>query len=191
MRRRLWVTLLLAMSSIYSTHSFVSYRYATLKLPASLPSSTIQFKFGSQFSSKNPPPLLLFAKTPPYSYNDDAFGLVFLCGATVAKDVVFATVFLVLSALAAAATQQRKLPPTKQVPAAVAALTLIVAPIITTTLVGVGSPYTSSLEHYFGSLEISPNANAWSIEEALCCISMFYGFVLSSFTSADDGDPYE
>jgi hypothetical protein len=44
---------------------------------------------------------------PPAQYNDDAFGLVFLTGLLVAKDVVFCGVFASLSFIAAAVKSSR------------------------------------------------------------------------------------
>jgi len=98
------------------------------------------------------------------TYNDDCFGLVFLCSFAIAKNVAFSGTFLVLSASAALATVQGRLPSSNEVPAAVAGLTLLVAPAVLaafSSLVGTDHPSWS----------------AWS-NVALCIFSMLYGFVL-------------
>jgi len=124
--------------------------------------------------SSTPFPICLFSSnqepTPSRNdnYNDDAFGLVFLGGVTFANDVIFAGIFLVLSAVAATATKQGKLPASNQVPAAVAGLTILLLPVLTTALVDV---LPSSIP--------SPDASSPSIELALCSISMLYGFFLA------------
>jgi hypothetical protein len=114
---------------------------------------------------------LFLARDTKEGYNDDAFGLVFLCGAFAAQDVVFSTVYLTLSALAALATQQDKLPANTQVPAAVAGVTLLLTPTLTTLLVVLG-----------GGLHLpeAGNPSASALEVGLCVASMAYGFVLSS-----------
>jgi hypothetical protein len=128
--------------------------------------STLPATTTAVFLSNQPPP-------PPEQndYNDDAFGLVFLCGATVAEDAVFSGLFLVLSAVAAIATKQGRLPASNQVPAAVAGLTLLVLPLLSAALTGL--PYSSTM---IGS----SNPSARWIELALCSASMLYGFVLAS-----------
>jgi hypothetical protein len=116
---------------------------------------------------------LFFSKEPSKTtdYNDDAFGLVFLCGATVAEDAVFSSLFLVLSAVAAIATKQGKLPSNNQVPAAVAGVTLLLT-------VGILlNPLDVVLGDWSNTSSKSPSAT-W-IEVALCMASMVYGFVLA------------
>jgi hypothetical protein len=110
---------------------------------------------------------LFLARDTKEGYNDDAFGGVFLCGALAAQDAVFSAVFLTLSAIAALATQQEKLPANNQVPAAVAGVTLLLTPILTTVLGGLNLPEAG-------------NPSASTLEVGLCVASMAYGFVLSS-----------
>lgn len=62
-------------------------------------------------------------------YNDDAFGLIFLSGGILAKDVDFSGTFLVLSALAATCTTVGTIKVDERIPAAVAFMTLLIAPI--------------------------------------------------------------
>ena len=111
------------------------------------------------------------ARDTKEGYNDDAFGGVFLCGAFAAQDAVFSAVFLTLSAIAALATQQEKLPANNQVPAAVAGVTLLLTPTLTTLLGGMNSNL---------NLPEAGNPSASTLEVGLCVASMAYGFVLSS-----------
>ncbi len=62
-------------------------------------------------------------------YNDDAFGLIFLSGGILAKDVDFSGTFLVLSAIAATCTTIGKIKFDERIPAAVAFMTLLISPI--------------------------------------------------------------
>ena len=110
------------------------------------------------------------ARDTKEGYNDDAFGGIFLGGAVAAQDAVFSAVFLTLSAIAALATQQGKLPANNQVPAAVAGVTLLLTPIVTTVLGGMNNI----------NLPEAGNPSASTFEVALCVASMIYGFVLSS-----------
>jgi hypothetical protein len=114
------------------------------------------------------------------NYNDDAFGLVFLCGVTAAQDYVFSGLFMILSAVAAVATRQGKLPASNQVPAAVAGFTLLLLPVLTTILDRL------SLGEEIAMLQ-STNPSAPLIELALCSASMAYGFVFAASTSEDAG----
>ena len=89
------------------------------------------------------------------SYNDDAFGLLFLAGGS--QDVDFGGTFLVLSAIAAITKQNDD-----RAPAAVASMSLLISPVV------------SSLRQT-GSLEnISPPI---PIEIGLCAISAIWAFV--------------
>ena len=63
-------------------------------------------------------------------YNDDAFGLVFLAGGLISKDVYFAATFLALSAVASSATYVGIIKADARVAGAVALLTLIISPIV-------------------------------------------------------------
>ena len=89
------------------------------------------------------------------SYNDDAFGLLFLAGGS--QDVDFGGTFLVLSAIFAITKQNDD-----RAPAAVAFMSLLISPVV------------SSLRQT-GSLEnISPPI---PIEVGLCTISAIWAFV--------------
>lgn len=96
------------------------------------------------------------------SYNDDAFGLVFLTGGVISQDVEFVATFASLSAIAAISTSAGLLKKDERVPAAVALLTLLV------------SPFVSSLVQS-GSLENI--AAPMPVEIGLCTISAIWAFV--------------
>jgi hypothetical protein len=63
-------------------------------------------------------------------YNDDAFGLVFLAGGFISKDVDFAGTFLSVSAIAATSTYGGILSADARMPGIVALSTLLISPII-------------------------------------------------------------
>ncbi len=107
------------------------------------------------------------------NYNDDAFGFVLLIGYVVTHDVIFAGTFVLLSALAAIATQNGKLPATKSVPAAVAGLTYIVNLLIPNETLYELLPF---IERPETSLPVDLSL----IELGICSVSMLYGFLLSS-----------
>jgi len=96
------------------------------------------------------------------SYNDDAFGLVFLTGGVISQDVEFVATFASLSAIAAISTSAGLLKKDERVPAAVALLALLV------------SPFVSSLVQS-GSLENI--AAPMPVEIGLCTISAIWAFV--------------
>jgi hypothetical protein len=110
------------------------------------------------------------------SYNDDAFGLVFLGGGLVAQDVLFSGLFLVLSTMAAIATNLKSgfFPGNNpRLAGSVAGVTLVVRLILLvwhvtlpplSPVLGAGSDITAS--------------TIWS-EVALCSVSMLYGFVIA------------
>jgi hypothetical protein len=104
-------------------------------------------------------------------YNDDAFGFVFLGGFLITQDPIFAGIFLLLSAVAAIATRNGKLPATNSVPAGVAGCTLIVNLIIPKDklyellpIIEMGEP----------SLPL----DASLIEIGICTVSIIYGLIL-------------
>ena len=99
-------------------------------------------------------------------YNDDSFGLVFLAGGLISKDIVFATTFLTLSAIAAASTYFGILDADERNPGIVALATLLLSSIVTSFLVSSGS---------FENFSTPP-----PIETALCTIS----FLVSIFNWA-------
>jgi len=96
------------------------------------------------------------------SYNDDAFGLVFLTGGVLSQDLDFVGTFLTLSAVAAAGTSGGIFGKDDRAPAAVAALTLLLTPVVASVR------QTGSLEN------IAPPA---AIEIGLCTISAIWAFV--------------
>jgi hypothetical protein len=98
------------------------------------------------------------------SYNDDAFGFIFLGSSAISQDAVFAAVFLSLSAVAALLTNLHVLPSTKRVPAAVAGCTLLAAPIASAVV-----PPT-----LFGFSAV-PVENARIVQLVFCSVSIVYG----------------
>ena len=96
------------------------------------------------------------------SYNDDAFGLVFITGGIISKDVDFVGTFLALSAIAATSTNAGFIEKDDRAPAAVALLTLLITPVV------------SSLRQT-GSLEsMTP---PMTVEIGLCAASAIWAFV--------------
>lgn len=96
------------------------------------------------------------------SYNDDAFGLIFLSGGILAKNADFSGTFLALSAVAATCTTVGVIKAGERIPAAVAIMTLFISPI------------ESSLR-LTGSLEsMSPPS---LVEIGLCSVSAAWAFL--------------
>mmetsp|Transcript_6993 Transcript_6993/g.10200 ORF Transcript_6993/g.10200 Transcript_6993/m.10200 type:complete len:169 (-) Transcript_6993:75-581(-) len=116
-----------------------------------------QFKLiRSDFSLQNSP------SNGDQGYNDDAFGLIFLSGGILAKDVDFSGTFLVLSAIAATCTTIGTIKFDERIPAAVAFMTLLISPI------------ESSLR-LSGSLgSVAPPS---LVELGLCTVSAAWAFV--------------
>lgn len=96
------------------------------------------------------------------SYNDDAFGLVFLTGGVLSQDVDFVGTFLTLSAIAAIGTNAGFIEKDDRAPAAVALLTLLITPV-------------ASSVRQTGSLESMTPPMA--IEIGLCTASAIWAFV--------------
>ena len=96
------------------------------------------------------------------SYNDDAFGLVFLTGGVLSQDVDFVASFAALSAIAAIGTNVGLVAKDERAPAAVAMITILITPVI------------SSLRQS-GSLE--QLASPMPVEIGLCSISAIWAFV--------------
>ena len=96
------------------------------------------------------------------SYNDDAFGLVFLIGGLLSQDVDFVVTFASLSAIAAIGTNAKLVDKDERAPAVVAILTLLITPFI------------SSLRQY-GSVE--QITTPLPVEIGLCTISAIWAFV--------------
>ena len=122
--------------------------------------------------SQIPCKTILFT-TKENNYNDDAFGFIFLGGSAAAQDPVFGAIFLSLSVAAVIATKLEVLPVNKQVPAAVAGVTLLVTPLISLALP----------EEMLG-VDLIPSDNGRLIELIFCTVSMMYGFVFSSSEDA-------
>ncbi|KAL3799539.1 hypothetical protein HJC23_008666 [Cyclotella cryptica] len=138
---------------------------------SSIISSALAFAPPSTASVASPstriqPILALSSQRGNNYYNDDAFGFIFLGGSAISQDAVFATVFLILSAVAALLTNLQVLPSTKRVPAAVAGCTLLATPIAAavdpSTLFGVGAVPV-------------PVENARIIQFVFCSVSIAYG----------------
>jgi hypothetical protein len=108
-------------------------------------------------------------------YNDDAFGLVFLCGAFVAKDAIFATTFLLLSAAAATSLRNDLFAKTSSIdtkyllPSIVAGISLVTTLLLHDTLISI-LPISLPVE----------NPQATIIEVGVCTISLVYGIIRSS-----------
>ena len=99
------------------------------------------------------------------SYNDDAFGLLFVVGGY--NDVDFGATFLVASAIAAIGTSVGYLQKDERLPAGVAMLTLLASPIV------------SSLRET-GSLDsIVPPT---SLEIGLCVVSSLWALICWTLT---------
>jgi hypothetical protein len=106
------------------------------------------------------------AKVQVANYNDDAFGLVFLCGAFVAQDIVFSATFLLGSGVAALLTKQGQISFSNQIPPVVAVCSLVLASICSTFLQDISwIPLKSE--------------SALQVESIICFLSVLYGFVLS------------
>lgn len=108
------------------------------------------------------------------SYNDDFFGAIFLSGFAILNDFVFAGTFLALSAAAATATNVGKLPATKRVPAAVAALTIIIT-LVAESIV---------------PLDDSEQPSSWSttaFKIGVCTASMLYGYFAKEDEESSSG----
>jgi hypothetical protein len=111
-------------------------------------------------------------------YEDDCFGLIFLTAAPVVRDAVFAGTFLTLSLAAVVLCRQGIITQTgwlekngrRRLPATVAALTLVLTPVITAIL--------SATSLYYSS-EISDTGRTGEV--VVCAASVLYGL----FTSDD------
>ena len=93
------------------------------------------------------------------SYNDDAFGFIFITGGVLSKDLDFCGTFLVLSALAAIGTSVGVLKADERIPGIVAFATLLVSPFVISLRSGNG---------------ISPPI---PIEILLCLISFIWSLI--------------
>ncbi len=99
------------------------------------------------------------------SYNDDAFGLVFLTGGVLSRDADFVATFATLSAAAAVFAGMGLVAKDERAPAAVATATLLL------------SPFVASMRQH-GSLEyLSPPI---PVEIGVCLISVVWSFVNKS-----------
>lgn len=147
-------------------------------------------------------------------YNDDCFGLISLTGGVVLHDAVFTFTFITLSLFGLLTTrsgysfgskldevksdrkrniparndcetEDRALPDPKQIPAIVAALTLVLTPFVRG---GTAVLLTNSGENGFGSLNewvaMTPDQMTSMLEVAVCSVSILYG--LSRLLSLND-----
>jgi len=180
LRRIIWMGMAVGMSQWRTTFGFLlpptpstldgSYRphcrlQSCQKGPISVQTPSKQFSSKSHCLSKNSND---DSATRFVDYNDDAFGLVFLCGSFVAQDAIFATCFLLASAMAATATKQKRILFDNRVPAVVAGVSLVVSSLVSAAL------QSTSMSTWLSG----KNPSALLIELAVCSISILYGFVL-------------
>ena len=119
-------------------------------------------KFQKQYKrNKSVSPLQSFPSNGDQGYNDDAFGLIFLSGGILARDVDFSGTFLVLSAVAATCITIGTIKFDERIPAAVAFMTLLISPI------------ESSLRLSGSMGSISPPS---LVEIGLCTVSAIWAF---------------
>mmetsp|Transcript_11141 Transcript_11141/g.24530 ORF Transcript_11141/g.24530 Transcript_11141/m.24530 type:complete len:180 (+) Transcript_11141:92-631(+) len=104
------------------------------------------------------------------NYNDVAFGLVSVIGGFLSQDVDFVAAFVFLSAIAATGTSLRFIEKDERAPAAVAMITLLVSPVISSLR------QTGSLEHITPPLPV---------EIGLCTVSAILAFVNWSREKSD------
>ena len=97
----------------------------------SLRQPTPQHTHRQQFRTDNAVIMQMNYKSPDEgnSYNDDAFGFVFLTGGILTQDVDFVGTFAALSAIAAVGTGAGFVKKDERAPAVVATTTLLVAPV--------------------------------------------------------------
>jgi len=120
-------------------------------------------------------------------YNDDAFGLVFLSGCFVARDVIFAAIFLGCSAVTTIAVRQRVISFSNQVPAIVAGISLGLATSVSMILFGSSDPnLLVSNGGIVWEWVTAKSDHAIQVELAVCSISVVYGFVVSPWLTKED-----
>jgi hypothetical protein len=139
-------------------------------------------------------------------YNDDAFGFVFLGSLALTQDVVFATVFVLFSAIAAIVTRQQQRRPNDNcsdassstttkttvvlLPAIVAGSTLVLTVIlrqvvpdqydaILENILAASSRSTVSMEESSSAATGLWNDPTW-IQAGLCTVSIVYGILQAS-----------
>jgi hypothetical protein len=135
MKRRLFTSMLAINHATSIASAFISLRNlqhcnSEVGLPRDLlvPSTSP----GRRRCRSKKTPLQMNYKSPDEinSYNDDAFGLVFLTGGVLSQDVDFVASFAALSAIAAMGTNVGLIEKDERAPAAVAMLTLLITPAI-------------------------------------------------------------
>ena len=142
--------------------------------PSSNPSTTFPTSL-SRFAEKNQHQSTAESVTV-LEYNDDAFGLVFLSASFVARDVVFSTIFVLISAAAAIAVRQKTISFSNQLPAVVAGISLGLSMLLNVLL---SSPANlASTEGLLFDWLADKSASAMQVELVTCSISIVYGFVL-------------
>ena len=117
-------------------------------------------------------------------YNDDAFGLVFLSASFVARDVVFAAIFVLISTVSTIAVRQKMIPFSKKLPALVAGMSLGLSILLNELL---SSPESlASNEGILFDWLADKSATAIQVELASCSVSVIYAFVVSPLLQKDD-----
>jgi hypothetical protein len=131
------------------------------------------------------------------SYNDDAFGLVFLGGGLVAQDALFAGLFLMFSTMAAIATNSKSgysVPGNNpRLAGSVAGVTIVVRLVLLVLhvtlpplpLLDLGASGGGGGDGGDGGDGVLTASTIWS-EIALCSASMLYGFVIAPSSLSDD-----
>lgn len=154
------------------------YRSSLVQVPSrvtrQVPFSTILSSNKEDSSSRSDDDSKGTSRYVVVDYNDDAFGLVFLCGSFVAQDVVFSTTFLLFSAVVATACKQGKIQFTSQVPAVVAGLSFLVANLLSLILIQNTAATSDNIPGWL----LSKSESALQVEIAVCFISIQYGFIM-------------
>ena len=146
------------------------------------------------------------AKGISLDYIDDCFGLIFLTGSVIVKDVPFAITFFTLSLLALVACRQGTIIPLvdddtsndnnntkfgtflnistqnyrRRVPGIVAFLTILLTPIATVLLLSSTALSTATLPELEGTINpTNIGTNERLLELLVCSISIVYGFFTS------------
>jgi hypothetical protein len=116
-------------------------------------------------------------------YNDDAFGLVFLSASFVARDVVFAAIFVLISAVSTIAVRQKIIPFSNKLPPLVAGMSLGLSILLNGLL---SSPESlASNEGILFDWLADKSATAIQVELASCSVSIIYAFVVSPLLQKD------
>lgn len=112
-------------------------------------------------------------------YNDDAFGLVFLSGSFVARDVIFSAIFVVFSALATIAVRRKLIVGSNRIPALVAGASLGLATLLSMVLSSTSPESLASSGSSITNWLDAKSDTAIQVEAAVCSLSILYGLVVS------------